>query len=132
MAARKQASYQIISTQAHAIEDYAIGVLLIAAPYLFGFGDKTAAQWVPTVIGIMILGASMLTRYEYSLYPIIPMPMHLMLDAGAAIVLAASPWIFGFAERVYLPHLILGLGELAVVAMTRTQPQRVHGLVEAN
>jgi hypothetical protein len=124
MAARKQASYQIISTKMHGIEDYAMGVLLIAAPYLLGFANHTAAQWVPTVIGVAILGASMLTRYELGVYGLIPMPMHLMLDAGAAILLIASPWLFGFSGTVYLPHVILGLVILASGAMTRTQPQQ--------
>jgi len=124
MAARKQASYQIISTKMHGMEDYAMGVLLIAAPYLLGFANYTAAQWVPTVIGVAILGASMLTRYELGVYGLIPMPMHLMLDAGAAILLIASPWLFGFSSTVYLPHVILGLVILASGAMTKTQPQQ--------
>ena len=124
MAARKQASYQIISTKMHAMEDYAMGVLLIAAPYIFGFANHAAAQWVPTVVGVAILGASMLTRYELGVYGLIPMPMHLMLDAGAAILLIASPWLFGFSSIVYLPHVIVGLIILASGAMTKTQPQQ--------
>jgi hypothetical protein len=127
MAARSQAGYQIISTKMHGVEDYALVVLLLAAPYLFGFANGTAAQYVPQIIGVAILGVSLMTRYELGLMPIIPMPMHLMLDAGAAIVLAASPWIFGFSKFVYLPHLILGLGELMVVAMSQTQPRSVPG-----
>jgi hypothetical protein len=126
MAARKQASFQIIPTKIHAMEDYALAVLLLVAPFLLKFADGTAAQWVPMFVGVMILGVSLLTRYELGAYPLIPMPMHLMLDAGAAVLLAASPWIFGFADRVYLPHLILGLGELVVVALSRTQPREVH------
>jgi hypothetical protein len=127
MAARQQAGYHVISTRIHGIEDYALVVLLLAAPYLFGFANKTAAQYVPQIIGIMILGVSLMTRYELGVVDVIPMPMHLMLDAGAALVLAASPWLFGFANVVYLPHLILGVGELMVVAVSETQPRRVPG-----
>jgi hypothetical protein len=125
MAARKQASYQIISTKMHGMEDYGMGVLLIAAPYLLGFANHTAAQWVPTIVGVAILGMSLLTRYELGLYGLIPMPMHLMLDAGAAILLIASPWIFQFASVVYLPHVILGVVILASGVMTKTQPQQI-------
>jgi hypothetical protein len=124
MAARKQASHQIISTRMHAMEDYGMGVLLLAAAYIFGFADHTAAQWVPMAVGVLILGASMLTRYELGVYGVIPMPMHLMLDAGLAIFLIASPWLFGFSGKVYLPHVILGLIILASGAMTKTQPQQ--------
>ena len=123
MAARKQASYQIISTKMHGMEDYAVGVLLIAAPWIFNFADGTAAQWVPIAIGVAILGLSMLTRYELGVYGLIPMPMHIMIDAGAAVLLIASPWLFGFSGRVYLPHVIVGLVILASGAMSKTQPQ---------
>jgi SPW repeat-containing protein len=121
MAARKQASYQIISTRMHGMEDYAMGVLLLAAPYLFGFANHNPAQWVAMCIGGLILGSSLLTRYELGIYGLIPMPMHLMLDAGAAGFLIASPWLFGFSST--LPHVILGLVILASGAMTKTQPQ---------
>ncbi len=124
MPARKQASFQVISTKMHGAEDFAMGVLLIAAPYLLGFANHAAAQWVPTLIGVAILGMSMLTRYELGLYGLIPMPMHLMLDAGAAILLIASPWLIGFSSTVYLPHVILGLVILASGAITKTQPQQ--------
>jgi hypothetical protein len=123
MAARKQASYQIISTEMHGMEDYAVGLLLIAAPWIFKFADGAAAQWVPVAIGVAILGLSMLTRYELGVYGLIPMPMHIMIDAGAAIFLIASPWLFGFSGRVYLPHVIVGVVILASGAMSQTQPR---------
>src|SRR5688500_15596375 len=72
----------LIPTKIHGVIDYLTGVTLLAAPYLFGFADGTAAQWVPTIIGLMIIGQSLITRYELSMAKIIPMPTHLMLDAG--------------------------------------------------
>ena len=124
MAARKQASFQVIPTRIHGMIDYATGVLLLAAPYLFGFADGSAAQWVPMVLGIATIGASLMTRYELGVYGLIPMPMHLMLDGGSAIFLIASPWLFGFADRIYWPHVMVGLFELVIGVLRRTQPQR--------
>jgi hypothetical protein len=124
MAARKQASFQVIPTRIHGMIDYATGVLLLAAPYLFGFADGSAAQWVPMVLGIATIGASLMTRYELGVYGLIPMPMHLMLDGGSAIFLIASPWLFGFADRIYWPHVMVGLFELVIGVLSRTQPQR--------
>jgi hypothetical protein len=46
--------------------------------------------------------------------------MHLVLDAGSAIFLMASPWLFGFANRIYGPHVLFGVFELIVGAMSRT------------
>jgi hypothetical protein len=51
---------------------------------------------------------------------------HLGLDTCSGILLAASPWIFGFHEQVFLPHLILGITELIAVSLTDPNPHRYH------
>jgi hypothetical protein len=112
---------RFISTFVHGIEDYALAALLLMSPYLLGFADGSAAQYVPQAVGAAIFVTSIFTRYEMGLLRIIPMPMHLMLDAGAAILLILSPWLFGFADKIYLPQLILGLGELLFVAFSKTE-----------
>ena len=111
-----------LSTRTRAVIDYLAGVLLIAAPYLLGFADEGAAQWIPIILGASALVYSLLTRYELGVLKLIPMPLHLLLDAGSGLLLAASPWLFGFAGLVYLPHLVIGIFEIAASLMTRTTP----------
>lgn len=113
---------RFVSTRAHGALDYLTGVLLIAAPYLLGFADGSAAQWLPIALGSGVLVYSLLTRYELGVLRLIPMPLHLMLDAGGGALLAASPWLFGFSDYVYLPHLLVGLMEIAASIITRTTP----------
>jgi hypothetical protein len=114
----------MISTKAHGIIDYVVAVLLIAAPYIFGFANGGAAQWVPMLLGASIIVYSLLTRYELSLAKLIPMPVHLGIDAIGGVLLLASPWLFGFAELIWWPHVVVGVAELAVVAMSRRHPDR--------
>ena len=38
------------------------------------------------------------------------------------VLLAASPWLFGFAEEISAPHLGLGLFEIVVTASSQTTP----------
>jgi hypothetical protein len=109
---------RIIPTRVHGMIDYGFGVLLIIAPFLLGFATGGAEQWVPTILGIAIIGMSLMTDYELSLARVIPMPMHLGVDVLGGILLAASPWLFGFSGRIYLPHLILGLVEIGTALMT--------------
>lgn len=111
-----------ISTRAHGIMDYISGLIVIASPWLFNFADGTIAQWLPVVLGIILLLSSMMTNYETGVMRIIPMPIHLGLDVFAGILLIASPWLFGFADRVYLPHVIFGLFEVLAGLMTQTHP----------
>ena len=43
------------------------------------------------------------------------MAVHNVIDVVAGTVLAASPWIFGFADQsanVWVPHLIVGLAAI--------------------
>jgi hypothetical protein len=56
---------------------------------------------------------------------IIPMKGHLALDIISGILLAASPWLLDFAQRVYSFHLILGILEISVALMT-TSKKRVE------
>ena len=106
----------------HGVLDYVVGILLIAAPWLFNFDDGTAAQWVPVVLGIIVLLMSLATDYEMGAMKMIPMSAHLTMDVIAGIFLAASPWLFGFADRVYLPHLIVGLFSIGAGLFTESTP----------
>jgi SPW repeat len=114
---------RIIPTRFHGVLDYAMGVLLIVAPYLLGFADGTAAQYVPQALGLATLLMSLVTDYELSVAKLIPMSVHLGVDAAAGLLLAASPWLFGFADRVFWPHLVLGVAEIGAALMTQTHPR---------
>lgn len=105
---------KFITTRTHGVMDYTSGILLIISPWLFDFADGGSAQWIPVVIGLMVLGMSFFTRYELGVVKTIPMHIHLAMDVVAGLFLAASPWLFDFADRVFWPHLIFGL--LAVSA----------------
>jgi hypothetical protein len=109
---------KIISTKVHGVMDYMMGVLLIASPWIFGFEDTGMQLWIPVLLGIVTIIYSLMTDYELGLSDNISMRTHLIVDFVSGALLAASPWIFGFADVVYLPHLILGLVEIAAVALT--------------
>jgi hypothetical protein len=113
---------QVIPTRVHAMMDYLVGALLVAAPWLFGFDDRSAATWVPVVLGLSVILYSLFTDYELGRVRRIPMPTHLTLDLGGGLLLALSPWLFGFADRVWTPHLIIGLIEMGTVLMSRRVP----------
>lgn len=117
---------RFIPTRIHGGLDYLVGLLLILAPYLLGFADGTAAQYVPQVLGVAALIYALLTDYEIGVVRMIPMPVHLLLDGASGLLLAASPWLFGFADRVFWPHLILGLLEVGAALTTRTVPDTIR------
>lgn len=113
---------RFISTKFHGVLDYVVGILLIAAPWIFNFNDGTAAQWVPVAVGIAVILMSVMTNYELGIMKVISMPTHLIMDVVVGIILAASPWVFGFDDRVYLPHLVVGLLSIGTGLFTETKP----------
>ena len=121
---------RFLPTRVHGVLDYLMGILLIASPWLFDFARGGAETWVPVVLGVGAILYSMMTNYELGLSKNISMSSHLTLDLLSGIVLAISPWLFGFAEYVYLPHLILGILEIGASLVTVRTPSvvaRHHG-----
>ncbi|HXF61307.1 MAG TPA: SPW repeat protein [Caldilineaceae bacterium] len=123
---------RFIPTKIHGVIDYLIGLLLIAAPWIFGFADGSAAQWAPIVLGAVVIIYSLLTRYELGAADVIPLNVHLWLDVIGGVVLAASPWAFGFADMVWMPHLIIGVVEIVIALLTHTTEALRHTQVAAN
>lgn len=112
-----------MDTRTHGYADYLVGIVLILAPYILGFADGTAAQWVPQILGAGAIVYSLLTDYELGVVRAIPMPVHLGLDFASGLLLLASPWLFGFADRIFWPHVLFGLVEIGASLVTQTRPQ---------
>src|SRR4051794_8173695 len=90
---------RMIPTRVHGMMDYLVGVLLIVSPWLFGFADQSGtAKWTFIVLGVVVIATSLMTNYELGLMHVLPMHLHLWADALVGLVLALSPWIFGYAD----------------------------------
>jgi hypothetical protein len=113
---------KILSTRTHGFIDYVMSLLVIGSPWIFGFAQGGAETWVPVVVGATGLVYSILTNYELGIVRTLSMRTHLMLDYASGALLAVSPWLFGFAETVYLPHLIMGILEIGAAMITDPVP----------
>ncbi|MDQ6745548.1 MAG: hypothetical protein M3Z27_06000 [Actinomycetota bacterium] len=120
----------LISTKLHGAGDYATGVLLIAAPRFLPIRDRRA-QAMAVATGGSVLLASAMTDYELGIRRKLPMPAHLLLDALTGGLLVAGA--VGLRERRgthvadWLPHALVGLGEVAGAALTERTPSDRHG-----
>lgn len=92
---------RFIGTKTHGYLDYIMGMLLIAAPWIFGFARGEAETWVPVVLGAGVILYSLFTDYELGMNRRLSMRTHLMLDLAGGFILAISPWLFGFADYVW-------------------------------
>lgn len=110
---------------AHGLLDYAAGVLLIAAPFLFGFESDTATA-VAIVAGVVLLIVAATSQNPTSLVDRIPRTIHVGLDYGLAFGLIAAPFIFGFSGEGAPTAFFIALGvvHLLVTIGTRFKPAR--------
>ena len=112
--------FGFLPTRVHGILDYLMGIVLVAAPLALGFGAGPQT-WLPIVMGTGVILYSLFTEYELGVIPALSVPSHLVLDAMAGLFLAASPWIFGFAWDIRMPHVLLGMAAVFAAAFTQTQ-----------
>jgi len=120
---------RFISTRAHSLIDYMVAVILLGLPYLFGaWAGGGAKVWLPMILGTAIIVYSLLTDYELSVIRLIPMPLHLLIDAAGGALLAVSPFLFGFAQDIWIPFVIIGLMEIGLSLITKTVPGALPGL----
>jgi hypothetical protein len=121
---------RFIPTKVHGVLDYVVGIALIVAPWLFGFAAMGGpAVVIPIVLGVGLILYSLLTRYEWGVLKLIPMPVHLIFDVVASLFLATSPWLFGFVSALpnaWAPHVVVGIAVIVVVILTEPQPGRAE------
>ncbi len=118
---------RFLPTRVHGVIDYLWGIALMASPWLFGFADVPAATWVAIVFGAGAILYSALTAYELGVLKILPMPLHLILDGLGGAVLAASPFLFGFADQVLWPHVLFGSFSVVACLVTHLEPMLTTG-----
>ena len=112
---------QRISTEAHAALDVVIVAFLIALPWIVDIDGMTRARGWAIGTGAGLAALALLTRYELGIVPAIPMPVHLVVDALAGIMLltfALGAVTAGAETRVWLVFLLAGLAEVGTAGMT--------------
>ena len=114
---------KVIDDGTHGILDCALGVILILLPHLLGFADGGPAHMIPVLLGNAVIALSLLTVQPFAAIGLIPLALHLRGDVYGGLVLAASPWLFGFADMIWWPHLLLG-AVAAVIALMTADPPR--------
>ncbi len=112
-----------ISTSALGVLDFVVPAALMLAPKLLGFERNKKAARIPRMMAATHLAYSLFTDYEKGVVRKLPMRGHLALDAGSAVLLAASPWLLGFSNTVAAPHVAAGLMELGIAASTEREPR---------
>lgn len=110
-----------LSLSVHQMIEPFAAILLIAAPWIFGFSDNDTATTLSIIVGVIVLLTGMSTRWRMSLVKLIPLRTHLMMDLGVGVALIVLPFIAGFSDHGGATRffVIAGVLELGTALMTR-------------
>jgi hypothetical protein len=74
------------------------------------------------VLGSGLIVYSLFTDYELGVWKVAPVAVHNLIDVVAGAVLAASPWLFGFADdgaNVWVPFVVIGVAAIFLGLTTK-------------
>lgn len=109
---------KVLNPTVHGVLDYVLALAFLLAPAMVDFSE-TAAN-LSTIIGVVYLGASLLTRYPLGAIRMIPFPIHGVIEAIMAASWIFMPWVFGFSGDPAARNFFVaaGVGLLVVAALT--------------
>ncbi len=115
---------RLIPWLVHEAVEYAAGVLLLIAPFVFGF-DSDRAQWTSIALGVLVLLIAVISRGRLGITQVLAPSAHATLDYVLAAVLVLSPFVLGFADDTPAVtfFVLLGVAHVALTLLTRF-PQR--------
>jgi len=119
-----------MTTSVHGAVDQVVGPALVIAPTILRLGRTSPEGIVARAVGGAETVYSNLTDYELSAKNVVPMPVHLALDAVGGATLALVPQLTGARQRGkkhWLPHLAIGALEVGMAALTKTERPKTGG-----
>jgi hypothetical protein len=118
---------RFIPTSVHGAVDHVVGPALVLAPTLLRLGRTSPEGLTARAVGGVESFYSNITDYELSVKNVVPMKVHLALDAAGGAALALVPQLTGARKRGkkhWVPHLAIGALEVGMAAFTKTEPPR--------
>ena len=118
---------RFIPTSVHGAIDHVVGPALVLAPTLLRLGRTSPEGITAQAVGGVEAFYSNITDYELSVKNVVPMKVHLALDAAGGAALALVPQLTGARQRGkkhWVPLLAIGALEIGMAAFTKTEPPR--------
>jgi hypothetical protein len=117
---------KVLSPTVHGVLDYVLALAFLLAPAMVEFGDTAAG--LSTAIGVIYLGAALLTRYPLGAIHMIPFPVHGAIESIMAAAWLVMPWLVGFADDAAARNFFVaaGVGLLVIAALTDYRAAQMH------
>ena len=88
---------RFITKDIHALLDYPVALMLMAAPFVLGLGDSApAAKWLAVGTGVAALLLTLLTDHKLGVLRVLPYWLHVAVDGMVGLTFLFAPFVFGF------------------------------------
>ena len=110
---------RFIPTVIHGAADYVVGLIVMALPFVL---DLHGGQgWFFLALGASAVFYSLLTDYELGIVRVLPVRIHLLLDAVFGLAMLTAPSLLYLTEAASAVSYAIGVSALILTATTRTQ-----------
>ncbi|MEM7229058.1 MAG: hypothetical protein AAF432_09620 [Planctomycetota bacterium] len=115
---------RFITKDIHALLDYPVALVLMAAPFILGLGEPSPfALWLGVGAGIAALSLTILTDHKLGIVRVLPYPVHVGVDALVGITFLVMPFVLGFQGLDAWFYWLNGAAVMVVVGLNAPEPQ---------
>ena len=111
----------IIPRRLHIVFDLLYIIFLLGYPLLF-VRNIGPGSLVLLVSGTTVLCYSLMTKYEFGIFKLINMKVHLTIDFILGLALASSPWVLDFGKKLMWPHIAIGILMMLTAIFSSNKP----------
>jgi phosphatidylserine synthase len=104
----------------HGAIEYAVAVLFIVAPFVFGF-EETSATAASIVVGLVLLAFTAVSDLPTALVKSVSVGVHVTADIVLAVLLVALPFVLGFRDETAPTALFITVGVLHLLVTIATR-----------
>ena len=113
---------KLISTRLHAALDYLAAICMYGMAIIWRFDAPT--NTILMAVAMLVVIYTLLTKFEYGVFKLIPMQAHLLLDVIACVVLIGGAFACGHSLIGYRVALAtFGVAGLITARLTNSLPE---------
>lgn len=124
----------MLSLKSHNVLDYLLGALFLVSPWFFDFVQIVEARLLFLASGFTLIAYSLFTNYYYSLARLVPLGVHMTLDAVLGVFLILAPALLNYRGEItpaqYVVHIVLGVATVGMVAITKPKSETSKSLTD--
>jgi hypothetical protein len=109
---------RILDARIHGVLDLITVVLFLVGPLVFGLGGSPAA--IAYTLAIVHLVMTLLTRFPMGRWPVIPFPVHGIVELIVGVALLILPSYAGYSPGSPARRFYLGMGAVILVVWALT------------